>query len=235
MIGWGLQASQGNLANSMRASPVFGEGLPSRFFECMPDLQRADLLIVMGTSLQVQPFASLIDRVPSTCPRVLINLERVGEIASYGSSSRGLDRLLGGMRGMMNETGFDFEGWTLSKGLGKEHIRDVFYEGKCDDGILELAKALGWEEELLEKHRKLMAQMDTDSGKAGEAGEVPSAAPSQAAHEMADRVAKGVAEDAKGQTERDGAEDVADQLARLNVAEQGTAGGAKGGGGSPSL
>ncbi len=47
----------------------FGESLPSRFFRCIPDLKTADLLIVMGTSLQVQPFASLIDAVPATCPR----------------------------------------------------------------------------------------------------------------------------------------------------------------------
>ena len=32
-----------------------------------------DLLIVMGTSLFVQPFASLIDQVPKGCPRLLLN------------------------------------------------------------------------------------------------------------------------------------------------------------------
>jgi NAD-dependent histone deacetylase SIR2 len=38
----------------------------------------------MGTSLTVQPFASLADRVDSSCPRVLINLDHVG---SFGSRS----------------------------------------------------------------------------------------------------------------------------------------------------
>lgn len=39
----------------------FGESLPARFFQYMPtDFSKADLLIVMGTSLTVQPFASLI-------------------------------------------------------------------------------------------------------------------------------------------------------------------------------
>ena len=42
----------------------------------------ADLLIIMGTSLTVHPFASLVNRVPSDCPRVLINLDRVGGIGS---------------------------------------------------------------------------------------------------------------------------------------------------------
>lgn len=41
----------------------FGEQLPERFFRCVgSDLQRCDLLIIMGTSLTVQPFASLVDR-----------------------------------------------------------------------------------------------------------------------------------------------------------------------------
>lgn len=34
----------------------------------------------MGTSLQVQPFASLTRYVPESCPRVLINLEEAGDI-----------------------------------------------------------------------------------------------------------------------------------------------------------
>ena len=39
----------------------FGESLPARFFQYMAtDFSKADLLIVMGTSLTVQPFASLI-------------------------------------------------------------------------------------------------------------------------------------------------------------------------------
>ena len=38
----------------------FGENLPERFWERMDDFKDADLLIVMGTSLVVQPFASLI-------------------------------------------------------------------------------------------------------------------------------------------------------------------------------
>ncbi len=38
----------------------FGEALPERFWEAAEvDLPAADLLLVMGTSLVVQPFASL--------------------------------------------------------------------------------------------------------------------------------------------------------------------------------
>uniref|UniRef100_A0AAY5KIU6 NAD-dependent protein deacetylase n=1 Tax=Esox lucius TaxID=8010 RepID=A0AAY5KIU6_ESOLU len=39
----------------------FGENLPKRFFTSMAmDFPRCDLLIIMGTSLQVQPFAALV-------------------------------------------------------------------------------------------------------------------------------------------------------------------------------
>jgi len=39
----------------------FGESLPERFWKSIPDdFEAADLLIVMGSSLVVQPFASLI-------------------------------------------------------------------------------------------------------------------------------------------------------------------------------
>ncbi|XP_042201331.1 NAD-dependent protein deacetylase sirtuin-2 isoform X2 [Callorhinchus milii] len=41
----------------------FGEGLPEKFFEAMQmDFPSCDLLMIMGTSLQVQPFASLVNR-----------------------------------------------------------------------------------------------------------------------------------------------------------------------------
>ncbi|XP_078389453.1 NAD-dependent protein deacetylase sirtuin-2 isoform X2 [Cetorhinus maximus] len=54
----------------------FGESLPQRFFATMEsDFPKCDLLIIMGTSLQVQPFASLASRVSDTTPRLLINKE----------------------------------------------------------------------------------------------------------------------------------------------------------------
>ncbi|TKY87698.1 hypothetical protein EX895_003279 [Sporisorium graminicola] len=134
----------------------FGESLPSRFFRCIPDLKQADLLIVMGTSLQVQPFASLIDAVPPTCPRVLINLERVGELASsdgYTGSGMG--------SGMFNETGFDCEGLTFG---GRDKTRDVFYQGKADEGVAELVRLVGddWVSELRRLKEDGYAKLDAD-------------------------------------------------------------------------
>ncbi|KAH9480735.1 NAD-dependent protein deacetylase hst2-1 [Psilocybe cubensis] len=60
----------------------FGEELPEKFIRAIPNLRSADLLIIMGTSLTVYPFASLAQRVDESCPRVLINLDHVGDIGS---------------------------------------------------------------------------------------------------------------------------------------------------------
>ncbi|WFD46593.1 Sir2 histone deacetylase Hst2 [Malassezia furfur] len=122
----------------------FGENLPDRFFERLMDFRRAQVLLVMGTSLVVNPFASLIDEVPLRCPRYLFNLDRVGESRSGGFLSR-FDRLGGG--------GFDFN----------EDSRDVFCQGKVDDTIRVLAQKCGWEEELDSLYNELHAQPAPES------------------------------------------------------------------------
>lgn len=60
----------------------FGEALPESFHRNRSLPASADLAIVMGTSLTVQPFASLPSFVSEETPRVLINLERVGGLGS---------------------------------------------------------------------------------------------------------------------------------------------------------
>ena len=60
----------------------FGEALPTAFHHNKSIPTGADLCIVMGTSLTVQPFASLPDFCPEGVPRLLINLERVGSLGS---------------------------------------------------------------------------------------------------------------------------------------------------------
>jgi len=96
----------------------FGEALPVRFFECLrQDFARCDLLIVMGTSLVVQPFASLVDQVLPGTPRLLINRERVYE-STY-----------------MSRGGFDFS----------DGSSDACYQGDADDAVGELVRLAGWQ------------------------------------------------------------------------------------------
>lgn len=57
----------------------FGEELPERFARLhRQDLATCDLLIVMGTSLVVHPFAGLVGYATRTAPRMLINRDQAG-------------------------------------------------------------------------------------------------------------------------------------------------------------
>uniref|UniRef100_A0A1B6JNI0 NAD-dependent protein deacetylase n=1 Tax=Homalodisca liturata TaxID=320908 RepID=A0A1B6JNI0_9HEMI len=117
----------------------FGECLPQEYYtKSVSDFPKADLLIVMGSSLAVQPFASLIDNVGNHCPRLLINREKAGH----------RDRL---MRMLGMGGGLDFDSDTNS--------RDVLWLGDCDVGCQLLADQIGWGEELRamvkEEHKKI--------------------------------------------------------------------------------
>ncbi|KAL9013731.1 MAG: hypothetical protein Q9173_001592 [Seirophora scorigena] len=60
----------------------FGEALPEDFHRNRTLPAAADLVIVMGTSLRVQPFASLPGCCREGVPRLLVNSERVGGLGS---------------------------------------------------------------------------------------------------------------------------------------------------------
>ncbi|EFA80312.1 NAD+-dependent deacetylase [Heterostelium album PN500] len=58
----------------------FGENLPDRFDQCVGlDRDNVDLLIVMGSSLKVQPVALIPEILDSKIPQILINREIVGQ------------------------------------------------------------------------------------------------------------------------------------------------------------
>ncbi|CAL1541335.1 unnamed protein product [Lymnaea stagnalis] len=56
----------------------FGEELPKRFYYYLKDMLQTDMVLILGTSLEVQPFAGIIDTVRWTVPRVLFNRAAVG-------------------------------------------------------------------------------------------------------------------------------------------------------------
>lgn len=60
----------------------FGEALPDAFRAKQHYPVMADLVLILGTSLTVHPFAGLPQTVREEVPRVLFNLERVGGIGS---------------------------------------------------------------------------------------------------------------------------------------------------------
>uniref|UniRef100_T1IZX7 Deacetylase sirtuin-type domain-containing protein n=1 Tax=Strigamia maritima TaxID=126957 RepID=T1IZX7_STRMM len=71
----------------------FGEQLPPRFWTHLIDMPECDMLIVMGTSLEVEPFASCAEAVAQLTPRLLINQDAVG---SFVDSERATDVVLEG-------------------------------------------------------------------------------------------------------------------------------------------
>ena len=97
----------------------FGESLPERFHESiMVDFERCHMLIVMGTSLQVQPFASLVNMVQDNCPVLLINMENSAPWKFKAYSTKD-----------------EFEGSN----------KKAFWKGDCDQGCTKLESFMGWE------------------------------------------------------------------------------------------
>ncbi|KAF9186712.1 NAD-dependent protein deacetylase sirtuin-2 [Haplosporangium sp. Z 767] len=101
----------------------FGESVPRRFtMMAETDFEQCDLLMVLGTSLKVEPFNRLIGKVSPKCPRLLINREKAGQEL---------------------HSGFDFDDkWKYTV------QRDALFLGNCDEGVRKLAALCGWEEEL---------------------------------------------------------------------------------------
>jgi NAD-dependent deacetylase sirtuin 2 len=120
----------------------FGESLPPRFEELVvPDAQRCDLLLVMGTSLQVYPVGQLPDIVGPWVPRVLFNRDPVHIANKLKLSDMLADKgqLLPEHDENVVDTGFWFD--------LNENYRDVFAQGDCDETVREFVKLLGWTEE----------------------------------------------------------------------------------------
>ena len=57
----------------------YGEGLPPRFFEKLSDSKDVDIIIIMGTSLKVNPFASIPYLTNPNAYILVFNMEKVGE------------------------------------------------------------------------------------------------------------------------------------------------------------
>lgn len=74
----------------------------------------------MGTSLEVQPFASLINLVGANVPRILINREIVGRPTFSFGYGEGL---------LLNQS---------------HNVRDFDLIGDCDDGVQKMADHLGF-------------------------------------------------------------------------------------------
>ena len=95
----------------------FGEALPAEFHRSLYLLEETDLAIVMGSSLSVYPFASLPQRVVERVPRVLMNMEKVGEVGSRRDDVVWLGECDDGVRELAEELGWWEEMEEIWKGL----------------------------------------------------------------------------------------------------------------------
>jgi NAD-dependent deacetylase sirtuin 2 len=105
---------------------LFGEQLPSRFHDSLSaDFSACDLLIVLGTSLAVSPFNTLVGRTKPGVPRVYINKTKPGKVEGI-------------------------VGWMLALSTNVDFSRneDLFLQGYCDDIVSDICSDASWSEEL---------------------------------------------------------------------------------------
>ena len=131
----------------------FGEDLPRRFYNCLKrDKLEADLLLVIGTSLEVPPFNGIVADVRDTCPRVLINNNVVGPFLFHPSQAISEE-------GWIQLDAEEHEGWVY---------RDVYLGGDCQEVVQTLAAGLGFQETLHARYLELKQQKEDGSENAEE-------------------------------------------------------------------
>ena len=113
----------------VKSSVVFyGESLSDEFFEKSYDILNADLIFIVGTSLEVPPFRQLAyGHTSSDSFRVVINKLRVGK--KY-----------------VPVRGLDYE---------NPNSKDLMLIGECDDVIKNIIEDLGWEKEFYDFYEQM--------------------------------------------------------------------------------
>ena len=105
---------------------LFGESLPGIFWgRASSDFPKCDLLIVLGTSLAVAPFNTLVGRTKKGVPRVYINKSKPGSAGG-------------------------FVPWLLGLGGDVSFNRktDLIVQDDCDETVKKICQINGWQSEL---------------------------------------------------------------------------------------
>ena len=115
--------------------------MPSKFLEILYKIKGAevDLVIVIGTSLAVNPFNTLVDIVSLECPKVLINMENT-KPQGYDFNSRSFpERLF--LKGKCDDIVgkiIDSCGWSDQINYAKKHS-----SGEAEEPAHRLVEELG--------------------------------------------------------------------------------------------
>ncbi|KAI1324595.1 DHS-like NAD/FAD-binding domain-containing protein [Xylariaceae sp. FL0255] len=112
----------------------FGEPLPLEFHRQAGVPEEADLVIIMGTSLTVYPFAALPRRAKAGVPRILFNMEQVGDFGTRRDDILCLGECDEGIRMLAEELGWGKELYDLWVSIvgQKEADRQDSKKGKKD-------------------------------------------------------------------------------------------------------
>lgn len=115
----------------------FGEPLPKAFSNNAFQTSVADLVLIIGTSLTVYPFASLPEMVPQGKPRVLFNMERVGDIGTRADDVLVLGECDDGIRRLADALGWREELEELWESVvgPKEAARQRAGSKKLDEDV----------------------------------------------------------------------------------------------------
>eukprot|EP00116_Pleurobrachia_bachei_P001842 sb/3462104/ len=100
---------------------MFGEDLPKKFYLYPKDFEKCDLLIIMGTSLNVEPFSELVDAVPKRTPRVLLNRDAVGP---FSGKRRKNDIFIQGDIGSNIKQLLNLIGWSVCRSDSEETVSE---------------------------------------------------------------------------------------------------------------
>ncbi|KAI1181281.1 DHS-like NAD/FAD-binding domain-containing protein [Nemania sp. FL0916] len=134
----------------------FGEQLPRNFFDNAAVPQQADLLIVVGTSLTVHPFAGLSRLARGDVPRILFNMERVGDFGTRADDVLCLGDCDDGIRKLADELGWREEleaMWVNLVGEQEaERQRSTEKQEKMRDDLDELVQGMKQKLELSDDH-----------------------------------------------------------------------------------
>ncbi|EOO01686.1 putative sir2 family protein [Phaeoacremonium minimum UCRPA7] len=123
----------------------FGEQLPASFYNNRSVPAMADLVLILGTSLTVHPFASLPELVRDGVPRVLFNMERVGSLGTKSDDVLVLGDCDSGVRRLADELGWRDELeelWRVTVGekeAAKQLQSSKQREEKLEDEVSRLA------------------------------------------------------------------------------------------------
>ncbi|KAJ5594623.1 Sirtuin family [Penicillium hispanicum] len=136
----------------------FGQSLPAEFDEREKLVPEADLMLIMGTSLRVAPCSRLPGLVSAGVPRVLINMEKAGDVGNRTEDACILETCDDGVRRLADELGWRGELEALWKEAVDAKKDDVEFESgpTLDECIEKMASQMRDKMKVSAGHKRML-------------------------------------------------------------------------------